>query len=519
MKAFSRISVRLLAFNLLLVFLPVMGFLYLDIYERQLLRAQERGMVQQGRLLAAALAAAPSFEGPAAEFLLASLEGRLDSRLRVVDRDGALLADSSRIPPRPPSAQAEADEGKGKRRADRDRPLYRIGAAFYRIYDRIVESPGPPLESAEFYMRAQSLEGPEVRAALDGRYGSTTRVSPAGQRSVTLYSAVPVRRGGEVAGAVLVSQSTYRILQDLYAVRLRLFRVFLLTVGVAALLSILVSTTIAGPLRRLRNEASAVVDRRGRLQGAFGESRRADEIGDLARALRELTRRLERHVRALEAFAADLSHELRNPLASIRTASEMAAEVDDPGERRRFREVVGRDVARMERMLSDVQDIAVIDARLREEENETFEVDAVLRELTESFRIRHADVRFRLDAPAGGVRIRASPDRVGQVFENLLANAASFSPAGGEVTVSLGRRNTSVLVEVADQGPGIPEPHLGRIFDRFFSYRPANGSERNGHSGLGLSIAAAIVEGYGGTIRARNLPDGGAAFEVRLPAA
>lgn len=519
MKGFSQISVRLLAFNLLLVFLPVMGFLYLDIYERQLLRAQERGMVQQGRLLAAALAAAPTFDGPAAESLLTSLEGRLDSRLRVVDRQGALLADSSRIAPPPASPPPEGDEGKEVRRAGRDRLLYRVGAAFYRIYTRIVKPPAPPLESAEFYLRAQSLEGPEVKAALDGRYGSTTRVSPAGQRSVTLYSGVPIRRGGEVAGAVLVSQSTYRILQDLYAVRLRLFKVFLLSVAVAGLLSIVVSTTIAGPLRRLRDQAAAIVDRRGRLQGAFAESGRADEIGDLTRALQELTRRLERHVRALEAFAADLSHELRNPLASIRTASDMAAEVDDAGERRRFHEVVGRDVARMERMLSDVQDIAVIDARLQEEENTTFALDGILRDLTDSFRVRHGDVRFRLDAPAAGVRVRASADRLGQVFENLLANAASFSPPGGEVAISVARRDGSVSVEVADQGPGIPPTHLGRVFDRFFSYRPAEGSERNGHSGLGLSIAAAIVEGYGGAIQARNRPEGGAAFEVRLPAA
>ena len=142
----------------------------------------------------------------------------------------------------------------------------------------------------------------------------------------------------------------------------------------------------------------------------------------------------------------------------------------------------------------------------------------MLEELIESFRIRHAEVRFRLSGP-GVVRVRASPDRLGQVFENLLANAASFSPPGGEVAISLARRDGSVLVEVADQGPGIPPAHLGRIFDRFFSYRPADGSERNGHSGLGLSIAAAIVEGYGGAIRARNLPEGGAAFEVRLPAA
>jgi two-component system sensor histidine kinase ChvG len=519
----SRTSFRLLLFNLLLVFLPVAGFLYLDVFERQLLRSQERGMVQQARVLAAALSAAPAADAESARRLIASLEGRLDARLRVVDVEGNVLADSSVLapPPEPAPRRDEYSPGGPEPRPARDSLLYRAGAFVYRIAARVLHAPSPSFESAEFYGSAQKLDGPEIRAALDGRYGSKTRVSPAGQRSVTLYSAVPFRREGRVAGAVLVSESTYRILQDLYVERLNLSKVVVVSIAAAALLSWLVAGTIAGPLRRLRNEASILLDRRGRLKGPFRGSRRADEIGDLARALEVLTRRLDGRIRALESFAAELSHELRNPLASIRGAAELAAEVDDPAERRRFREIVQRDIARVERLLAEVRDIAAIDARLAQEEKEDVPLERLLAEMVESVNVRERGrVTCRLEASGDGAAVRGSADRVSQLLGNLLDNAASFSPSGGEVAVSLRRSGPSVVVEIADRGPGILPQHLERVFERFFTYRPgAESAGKDGHSGLGLAIAAAIAEGYGGEITARNRESGGAVFEVRLPAA
>jgi two-component system, OmpR family, sensor histidine kinase ChvG len=521
-KALSRISFRLFAFNLLLIFLPLSGFLFLDVFEHRLLRAQERSMVQHARLLAAALSTAPSVDIDSVERLLQNLQGRIEARLRVVDAEGNLLADSSRLSP-PSDASPSADEysTSSRGRPPREKFLYKVGAWFYWFYARVFEPPAPSLESAEFYGSARRLEGPEIRAALDGKYGSATRVSASGQRSVTLYSAVPFRRDGKIAGAVLVSQSTYRILQDLYAERLGLFKVVLVSVAAAALLSILVSTTIARPLRRLRDEASAILDRRGRLKSGFQGSNRSDEIGDLARALQEQTRRLEAHLKTLESFAADVSHELRNPLTSIRTAAEMAAEVDDPAERRRFRDIVQRDIARVERLLAGVRDIASIDARLDQEEKENVRLDRLLAEIVDSFNVReHGRVLFRLETSAGAaaVSVRGSTDRISHIVENLLDNAAGFSPDSGEVLVTLDRRDSTAVIRVADRGPGIPAEHLARVFDRFFTYRPGSGSARtDSHSGLGLAIAAAIAEGYGGGIKASNREGGGAMFEVRLP--
>jgi two-component system, OmpR family, sensor histidine kinase ChvG len=506
----SRISARLLLFNILLVFLPVAGFLYLGVYEKQLLHDQESAMVQQGRLLAAALGDRPILDAATAAGLLRRLDSRTEARLRIFGADGTPLADSSELGPRKlddPSASRA-----GQPRDTRDNLLYRAAARAYRIW-RAVRSGSP-----ESY-RSGGPPSPTsaVRAALAGRYGVALG-STGGELwrpSLTLHSAIPVRAGNQVVGAVLVSQSTVRILRELDQVRLDILKVFLGSVGVAAILSLLLAGTITHPIRRLRDEASELLDRRGRLRGRFGGSRRADEIGDLARALEQLTHRLAAHQHALESFASDVSHELKNPLASIRSAAEILSDLEDPADRERFLALAQREVTRMERLLTAVREIGEIDARLETEAPEAVDLEALLREVVEGFRRRADNREIHLVSP-GPVRVRARAERLLQVFENLLDNALSFSPAGGTVTVTLATNGvTSVRIE--DQGPGIPESHLDRIFDRFFTYRPDEPHARDGHTGLGLAIVKAIVEGYGGTVTAGNREGGGARFEVRLP--
>ncbi len=537
---FSRIAVRLLAFNLLLVFLPVAGFLYLDTYERQLLRSLEHALAQQARVLAASLSGRGPLVPAAAEAPLRALQGRHEARFRIVDPEGRLLADSSRLGTSEPAAPvAGRARDRGARTPSRDAeslPLYRLASFPIRLARRLFAPPEPPYESGEFYSGAGTLLGEELRAALAGGYGAATRISAGGQRSVTLYSAVPVMDRERVAGAVLVSQSTYRILRDLYELRLRVFEIFLISVAAAVALSLVAGTTIVRPLTRLRRQAGEILDGRGRLRGHFRLPARRDEIGELARALRELTRRLEVQLAFGESFAADLSHELKNPLASIRAAAELI-QAAPAGERARFLGVIQQEVARLEALLARVREIAWIDARLEEEPRKRLDAAEMAQRCMESLRLRRPELpAFRLQAsadPASHPFVRLAPHRLLQVLENLLDNAASFAPPGSEVEVVARREGPWALLRVADRGPGIPPEHLQRIFDRFFSYRPAAAGAqpqaasasaaqprdpRLEHPGLGLAIVKAIVEGYGGTVLASNREGGGAVFEVRLPA-
>ncbi len=340
------------------------------------------------------------------------------------------------------------------------------------------------------------------------------------QRSVTLYRMAPVVVGGWTVGAVVASKSTFQILQDLYVVRLRLMRIFFASILVAILVTIFFATTIVGPLRQLRLDTRAVLDRRGGLQGkTFKGSARRDEIGELSRALERVIRRLDTHVGFMERFASDVVHELKNPLASIRNANEMVSDVRDAADRRRFVAVIDQEVARMERLLSGVREISMIDAQLVRETSRFVDLGALLMQIVEGFRLRAGDrVRIDLQLPPhsdnGTLTVEASEDRLIQVFENLLDNALSFSPPGGTLTVACAPEDGEIVTRVVDHGPGIPEANLVRIFDRFFTHRPD--TSRTGHTGLGLAIVKAIVDAYGGSITAAN-GERGAVFTVRLP--
>lgn len=510
----SRISIRLMAFNLLLVFLPVAGILYLGSYESKLLASQWRMLDEQARLLSAALSAEGNPLGSAAAVL--EERGKLQPaiqrsepvRLRVVSVEGRVIADShTRSAPQPPAPSPA-----------RRNILYRMGVALAKPVLRVIGASPPSLTEGDYYERRPTLLGEEVQAALKGETGRQERISPDG-RSVTNYLAHPLRSRGHVMGAVLASQSTYTILQDLYTVRLGIVRIFAVSVIAAMVLSFLVATTIVGPLRQLRQEAGSILDRRGRLRGRFRGSRKNDEIGDLSRALEGLTTRLDEHVRFIETFAADVSHEFRNPLASIRTATEMLADVEEPAQRKRFRRMVEGDIARMESLLTGVREITIIDAQLPTEERTTIDVAAMLGRIVEGFQLREEGrIAIKLET-SGLCEVKAAEDRLIQVFVNVLENAISFSPEQGVVTITAGREGNWVLTTIADQGPGIPESNLGRVFDRFFTHRPDTTRARQSHTGLGLAIVKAVVDGYGGSVRAANNADGGARFEIRLPAA
>jgi two-component system, OmpR family, sensor histidine kinase ChvG len=509
-----RLPFRLLAFNLLLVFLPVAGVLFLGQYEARLETAEVRDLTHQARLVAAAIARGGTLDADTFEDVIRRAQIN-DVRMRLIDSTGRVVADSQHVvapaPHRPP-------------RTDRHNMLYRIGAWLVRPIVRWLRPPEQPLE-IDFYANAQRLTGNEIATVLRGREVFDKKITAdssapkfvQSQPSVTHYRMVPVVVAGWTVGAVVASKSTYTILQDLYVIRLRVMRIFLASIAVAILVGILFTATVVRPIRQLRVDARAVLDRRNRMRGHFKGSRRGDEIGELSRALERIMRRLDAHVALVEKFAADVVHELKNPLASIRNANEMLADVADPNDRRRFVRVIEQEVARMERLLTGVREISIIDSRLVKEDVHVVDLGALLSMIADGFRVRERDrVKFDLEIGPGPLTVRASEDRLTQVFENILDNAASFSPNGSTVSVRVQSENGSIVTRISDEGPGIPAANLNRIFDRFFTHRPEGARVAVGHTGLGLAIVRAIVEAYGGSVAAENA-ERGAIFTVSLP--
>jgi two-component system sensor histidine kinase ChvG len=324
----------------------------------------------------------------------------------------------------------------------------------------------------------------------------------------------------------MLSTGSGEIEEELKTVRLELLRIFGVALLVTVLLSFYLAGTIARPIRRLAAAAERARGRRARVE-IPDFTRRGDEIGDLSRSLREMTDALWQRISAIESFAADVAHEIKNPLSSLRSAVETAVRIEDPANQRRLMEIILNDVERLDRLITDISDASRLDAELGRVDLEPVDIAAMLAALADVHEATRTGGSPRLVlAISDGDRELIVPGietRLSQVFRNVIGNAVSFSLPSGEIRLTARHDGRAVLVTVEDEGPGIPEEKLTAIFDRFYTERPL--AEQFGtHSGLGLSISKQIVEAHRGIIWAENRKDGdgntiGARFSVRLPAA
>ncbi len=542
------IARRLFLFNIMLVFMPVAGFFSLSIYEDRLLADLESSLVQQGRFLAAWLQEAP-LSRDRASATVAALEKKHTARIRVVDSAGALLADSANDATATGAAPGATESASHERvsaayETARKIPepirkkaettlLYRALSLPVRVARKYLASPPVPLESADYYSGKTTLDGGEIARALAGSYGAITRISSGGQNSVTLYSAIPIMRNGKAEGAVLVSQSTYRILASLYTFRLETGKIFMLSLIAAALVSLILAVTISRPLSRLREEAESAITKRGsaREPKAFHLTGRNDEIDRLSASLTALVGNLARQVALSENFASDAAHELRNRISGIRNAAELIPGASE-SELEKVASLIAENSSRMERVVASLRELSRIEADSGS--GETDRAREVIGGVVFAAQDRYPHVHFAFPAGAHFPAFPAdahipvlplSAERLEIAIENLVENAASFSPPGATVTVELKRAGDHAIITVHDEGPGIPVEHLGRVFDRFFSWRPERAETRDTemhvaethHAGVGLSLVEAIMRKAGGTASCTNGDSGGAIFTLDFP--
>jgi two-component system sensor histidine kinase ChvG len=370
----------------------------------------------------------------------------------------------------------------------------------------------------------------EVANALQGQKRSMVRVNTRGEVIVSV--AVPVLRSRAIHGALMLSTQGDDIDQMVTAERLAILKVGGVASAVMIMLSLLLASTIAGPVRRLADSAERV-RRRIRTRVEIPDfTRRRDEIGHLSRALRDMTDALYNRIEAIEMFAADVAHELKNPLTSLRSAVETMPLARNENSRARLLAVIEHDVKRLDRLISDISDASRLDAELQRQDMTSVDLRRLLNALTTvSNEIRRGnnvavEVRFEGRGAGDTFSVPGHDSRLGQVISNLLSNAQSFSEASGKVRITCRRVRSEIEIVVDDDGPGIREDALERIFERFYTDRPHQGFGQN--SGLGLSISKQIIEAHGGRIWAENRADApnvegeatvaGARFVVRLPA-
>ncbi len=547
---FSSLSRRIIFLNVTGLLALVIGILYLSQFRAGLIDARVQSLLVQGEIIAGAIAASATVEtdtitidperlldlqagesyGPSEEALsglefpinpervapvLRRLVSPTNTRARIYDRDGVLILDSRnlydvlRFDLPPPTQKPGYLE----------RAYVAIRTWFSRGTLPLYRELGP--QNGKSYG--------EVGNALQGFKSSMVRINERGEVIVSV--AVPVQRFRAVRGALMLSTQGADIDNMVGAERLAIFKVFLIASGVMVVLSFLLAGTIAGPVRRLA-ESAQLVRRRIRSRVEIPDlSHRRDEIGHLSGSLRDMTDALYSRIEAIESFAADVAHELKNPLTSLRSAVETLPLAKTDSSRGRLMAVIQHDVKRLDRLISDISDASRLDAEMQRNDAHPVNLVELLTMVVGVANERHDDgVKVALNFEGGrtaAFTVLGHDSRLGQVIDNLIDNARSFSPAGATVRVTCRRLKTEVEIVVDDDGPGVPAEAVEKIFERFYTYRPDQDFGQN--SGLGLSISKHIIEAHGGRIWVENRQRAatgadepptvlGARFIVHLPA-
>jgi two-component system sensor histidine kinase ChvG len=526
---------RVMLVNFVPLALLVAALLYLDQYQDGLLTAEVSALREQARIYAGALGeSAVRVTDPNNPVLVPDLARPLLRRLtdptpnagaKIYAPDGTLIADSRvrmgaggaiTTEPLPPATQRGPVTGF-------------VG----RLYDSILDwLPHMRAATVEISPNAAGADWqPDVREELrltsnDDSHEMPPYIRRTTENRLLVTVSEPVERDRHTVGIVLLTRDAVEVDNSLFQVRMSILGLFLGALLLTFLLSWYLSLTLARPILQLADAAQDMREGHGRT-GAVPPYllRRRDEIGELGQALSAAATALWGRMDAIERFAADVAHEIKNPLGSIRSAIETIRRVEDKAAQARLLAIMQDDVVRLDRLISDISDASRVDAELSRTQTEPVDVApmiAALGEIADATR-GERDPVLKIDVPPSGLKVLAVEGRLVQVLRNLIGNAVSFSPPGG--TIFLRARETGNMVEIAveDEGPGIPDSNLDHVFDRFYSERPA-GESFGKHSGLGLSISRQIVEALRGRISAENRRSAagdvlGARFVVRLPRA
>lgn len=512
----SRLGRLIIVLNLFGLAILIAGALVLNELRRGLVNARIDSLTTQGELIATIIDQAatvgepePMMDAAYAAEILQLLSNPRSQRARLFDAEGRLVADSYWIADRvewrtlPPARSR--DDGSG--------------------LDLNLQGPDEaPDTDDQVAAKAQAALQAEVATALRGVHWAGLRLGADGERVVSV--SIPIQHVKAVLGVLTLEARD--VDEIIAAERAALLPFILIAISVSLISSFLLNRLIAHPVRRLARAADRVRLARARAISLPDISRRDDELGDLSRSLEDMTHALSERIDAIERFAADVAHEIRNPLTSLRSAVETLGLVQDPAARERLMAVLQNDVQRLDRLVTDISNASRLDAELSREAPTPVDLRRLAADVVALYQAtaRPGEPRVTLQAPEMGepMLVSGQEGALGQVLRNLIDNARSFSAPDGEVRLTLERARGRVTVIVDDDGPGVPAENLETIFQRFYTSRP-RGTAFGGNSGLGLSIVRQIVQAHDGQVRAENRPGepegevAGARFIVTLPEA
>lgn len=499
----TTLTTRILAVNLVPLMLLAGSLFFLDSYRRQLLDERFKLARIEAQISAEALAGASRTRQ---EALLIQIGKEQRMRMRMYDAQGELWADSFKLAePAFTLADPVTDPlGEDLARWTDEAVDFAVGAAGAPPYQE------PVVDNADSWpelvrARQQRLTQVELRHAPD--------------RSPVITAAAPVGLNG---ATLLTTRNAIDITRAVRDARTSLLTIFLLALVVSTVLSLYLARTIIEPLRRLGRATVQVRLGRAREVEVPRMVERGDEIGVLARAVSDMTTALRQRIDAVESFAADVAHEIKNPLASLRSALESLPKVEDGDLRRQLTDIAAHDVRRIDRLVTEISEASRIEAELSRATFEPVDLTLLMENLVRAREDRglNRGRRIVIEAPEKPAKVMGVPIRLERVMENLLDNAVTFSPSGGLIRVILERQSGRVLLTVLDQGPGIPFDEREKVFTRFHSIRPDDEGFGN-HSGLGLAIGRAIAHAHDGSLAVSSPPEGesGACVVLDLPAA
>ena len=536
-KRISAITLRILAINMTALVLLAIGLLYVVQYQDRLIAAELDSMKAEAVLFSGAIAEGATqnrlsriiqpFQSSVNRVIMPNMARRMVRRfseakkvhVQVFDSVGGLIADSDDFKGLPGRVHADDLPAPDEENAFSKFVSGMIDGLLNIIPKRITLQDPPDVDgvSAGAY--------PDAKDGLNGRLSARVWMHPE-EKVIYMSAAAPIQRVRQIVGVAYLSKPATNIEAQIREMQVEILKIFIIIFALTIVFSFYLASTMASPISKLARAAYRIRGSKNRDIAIPDLSHRKDEIGELSIALRDMTNSLWQRMDAIERFAADVAHEIKNPLTSLRSAVETARKVKDVKNKETLMDIILHDVHRLDRLITDISRASRLDAELSKEEMQILNIYDLLKHMETMHTLveQKSDVAVVFDTVEldETAKVMGNEVRLMQVFDNLISNARTFSPEGSEVLIKAMTKNHMVVITVSDHGPGIPEGKAESIFDRFYTERP-KGEDYGNHSGLGLSIAKQIISAHSGRIYAENIIDEqnddvkGAVFTVEIP--